>query len=244
MTDDFVTVNQTLALRLDTSWDVADVDIIETDTHPNFHQVTAHALVTGRSGGRDRLWSWGGTSDQLTAKLYVFTPDGDGGGSWSSESVPDSITRGQFGASTTCQDRMVYFGGRLRASTDDSVRNIDGSSSIALPGVLQYNFEDATWENKTSEGWTEKWATYQRGELVCADVKDRDPVVVAIGGAAIPSTNAYDDTGELLDMSKILFWDMKGEKWHSQKTGGQRKPQSRQGFCAVGAASKNGTYEM
>jgi hypothetical protein len=238
-------VNHTLALPLDTSWDVRDVEIIETDTHPEYPRVNAHALVTGRSSGRDRLWSWGGTSDEVTAKMYIFTPDGEGGGSWDSESVPDSITRGQFGAGTTCNDHMVYFGGRLRASTDDSVRNIDGTSSIALPGVLQYNFEDGTWENKTSEGWDEQRATFQRGDLICAETGEgRDPVVVAVGGSTIPATGAFDDTGELLNMDKVRFWDMKSERWYSQKTGGQRKPQKRQGACAVGAASKNGTYEM
>jgi hypothetical protein len=139
---------------------------------------------------------------------------------------------------------MIYFGGRARKRTENSVRNLDDDSSIALPGVITYTLGDGTWNNKTVEGWPDKQQAYQRGELICAGVGERDPVVFAIGRGTIPAIGARGDSSWMLDMSMVTFWDMKEERWHKQSTGGGRVPPDRQSFCAVGAPSQNGTYEM
>lgn len=138
----------------------------------------------------------------------------------------------------------MYFGGRARNQSDDSVRNLEGDSSIALPGVITYNFENGTWTNMSSVGYPDSRETYQKGELICAGVQNMDPMVFAIGGATIPPTNATDESSRMLDMSTVMFWNMKQERWYEQSTVGGRKPADRQSFCAVGASSQNGTYEM
>lgn len=237
-------INRTLSIPLDESWDIKDLTVMSSSPNSQFQQVSGHALVAGRSSGRDRLWSWGGRSSKQNAQLYTLTPNGTGGGDWTQESVPDSITRGEFGSGTSCDGKMVYFGGRARTITDNSVRNLDGDSAIALPGVLTYNFEDGTWNNKTSEGWPESQETYLRGELICGGMGKKNPVVFAIGGATIPPTDAKDAASQPLDMATITFWDMAGERWHQQKTVGGRVPPARESFCAVGAPGQNGTYEI
>ena len=178
-----------------------------------------------------------------TALMYSLTPNGNGGGRWESETVPDSIKRGEWGAYVSCVEQGIYFGGRATSGTDDSIRNLDNDHPLALPGLLRYNFEDGNWDNTTNSGTFTELFTYQRGEAVCARIGDRDPLVFAIGGASLPLTDARDATSDYLDMTSVHFWDPKEEKWHRQSVSG-RAPPTRMAHCAVGAGSRNGTYEM
>lgn len=169
-------------------------------------------------------------------KLWAFTPDDLGSGSWAPSSpanptIFNTLLRGTNGASTSCNRVGFYLGGKATSISDARV-----SSDVALPGLLTYDMSTSTWNNRTAPA---PYNTFQDGKAVCLPFGPNGLVMFLGGGYGLTS-NADRFFPILFD--NVTFYDEVENRWFWQMTTGSI-PDNRSQFCVVGVEG-NGTFEM
>ncbi|KAM0270030.1 hypothetical protein ACHAQH_009578 [Verticillium albo-atrum] len=231
--------NATLSIPLASSWNPKDVKITEIDK-PVMGMVK-EAIFTHEAS--NSFYIWGGhvpynAAPVPTNQLWRFSADGDGGGTWNPETPGNpstfrSLTRSQGGAFVSTPDAAFWFGGLEGVGTS-------GGTEGYVPGYVSFNFTTKAWANETDSPWS-SYGTLYGGEAHYIPTFGPNGIVMLIGGGT------WDMTGSgsmgYLDMQNLTFFDPVTRDWHSQTTSGEA-PVRREWFCAVGAESTNGTYEI
>ncbi|KAK2064179.1 kelch repeat protein [Colletotrichum caudatum] len=235
-------VSSTLSIDLSKSWKPADVEI--KPTQKGAPSMSRQAIFTDASS--KSFYIWGGiasTPNLPPPRLWKFSADGSGGGSWSTDIKPghDSfiqLNRSQGAAYVSTPDSGFYFGGFSGTNTDPKARG-------PVPGFMQFNFTatDQAWTNHTEAPYATS------GNVVGASahyVPSYGPngLVMMLGGSShvIGSGQSNNNVG-WLDFGTIHVMDPLTKKWYSQKTSGNA-PGARMWHCTVGAVSQNNTYEI
>lgn len=216
----------------------------KTTDRGDFPLLNNAALWVDNTG--KRLYSWGGEDphrdDEVEDNdLWVFEPDGEGGGTWSTQSpknpdVFDDITRGAQAGYATCDNTGVSLGGIFSEFSDP---DSDNSVNEPLHALLSFDMETKKWSKDSAEAFNYPYETYFGGRAVCGTAGDSDPFLFPIGGYA----RHGDEELESVKLGNLTFYDTKSEKWHWQSTHGDGPPELDH-FCAVGVRGPDETYEM
>jgi hypothetical protein len=206
----------------------------------------------------NKIYRWGGwfpfhndARDNDTA-LWELNPDGIGGGEWairepSTSSDFDGIWMGGDGAWTSCDGRGFYIGGLGNKQTDSRFEADRYHEATPIPGQLTYDMSSGNWHNDTIgeiTGFSSPYGTHVRGRAVCSQDFGQDPLVFVLGGHQTELDLTSHSTFN--DIMQVNFFNAKDRTWHSQKTTAHNDdvPPKRVRFCAAGATSTNGTYDM
>ena len=186
---------------------------------------------------------WPNTNGVQDLCLWSFKLDGKGSGSWSE--VYDSrapafaaMTRPYQGSMAQDDEAAYILGG---VSTTDTSHETRGQPSITLPGLIKYNFTTAEFTNSTATDYHSA-GTAARGQMVYVPTYGERGLFIPLGGDA-PRPGKYAPGTAMVDFRNIMMYDPATDRWHSQTTTGA-EPKGRIEFCAVGARSTQGTYEM
>lgn len=238
-------VNHTLSVRLDQSWSLASVKYTEIQEHK---PPPVNKFFMWSDTKSDVLYRYGGAvghgadlslDSDINSALWKFTPDNQGAGSWATETpsnqdVFKAMMLNTRGAPAFCPDDQLGFivGGYGTGSTDKRFKGVDWPTSVNTPGMLRYDAKAQVWSNESTTAMSPK-GVFTTGEALCASGVVNNSLLFVIGGY----------TSGLNDFTNITFYDTKEKKWYWQATTGTI-PRGRELFCAVGATSRNATYEM
>jgi len=201
------------------------------------------SLFTDESS--DSFYIWGGYSmisgespDAASSSLWKFTVDGEGGGSWASESQDDAFTdlvRSQAGAYVSTRDSGFHFGG-------ESTRAATSRPEGAVPGYFHFNFTsgDHSWQNETRAPYSDQGTIYG-ATATWVPTFGPNGLIVLVGGESREIGNSRNS--EYLPMDMIHFMDPVTKTWYKQQTTGG-VPGKRVFHCSVGVESNNGTFEI
>ncbi|KEY72896.1 hypothetical protein S7711_06727 [Stachybotrys chartarum IBT 7711] len=241
-----VPLNDTVAIPLNVSWDVATVEFVNTrKSEPS--PANKFPLWADEEG--NTLYRWGGEiayngpMDEDMVRLWAFVPDGSGGGNWASQPAANQdfyneLVGATRGGMTVCGRKGFYLGGYGKRSTDPW---FDTTNTYPIPGMLMYDMETRRWSNYSTAPMSPPYGSIVYGETVCARNFGPDSLVVALGGFTTSPTSI--DARTINDFRNVSLWDVEAEQWHWQETTGDI-PQGRHRFCAAGAQGPNGTYEI
>ncbi|EFQ27055.1 kelch repeat protein [Colletotrichum graminicola] len=236
-------LSSTLSIDLSKSWKPADVEIKQTQKFAP--KMNRQAVFTDASS--NSFYIWGGHTSYLadppSPRLWKFSADGSGGGSWSTEIKPGHdlftrLTRSQGAAYVSTPDSGFYFGGFSSGSADPNPKG-------PVPGFLEFNYTatDQAWKNHTVAPYSTS------GNVVGASahyVPSFGPngIVMMFGGAShvIGAGQSNSNVG-WLGFDTIYVMEPLSKRWYSQKTSGNA-PGARMWHCTAGAVSQNNTYEI
>lgn len=195
------------------------------------------SLWTNKEDGT--FYIWGGTSlSKLPAAkgLRKFTP-GDEESDWGSwtdvrmssqdESTLGSISHNPAAVSVSTQDAAFIFG------NDEATGNDNYS-------YFTFNFSTEAWKvNIEPDPLYKEIATTGYSQGVFAPMYGPNGLIFILGGERRPSPTELN----LVELDTIHFFDPVGKRWFAQDTTGDI-PSPASGFCAVGVAGGNGTFDM
>ena len=203
------------------------------------------------------MYRWGGdgsyglTTSAESIHLYVFTPDGSGGGSWATQApanqdVFGSILSGTKGGAAVCDGTAFYLGGYGSVASDTRLMENAFGSNLPLPGLLTYDIGTRDWANLSSVPISSPYGAIEYASTTCiSGLQGTVPggLIVTLGGQTSSPQAATTGMTELVDMSNITIYDQVNKQWYWQKATGNI-PIGRVEFCSVGAAAQDGTYNM
>lgn len=201
-----------------------------------------NALIAGFAGASARFNT---PSSPWPLGLWKFKLDGQGGGSWTQDAdataaiSSGSLTRPYQGLSAWGRDSAFTLGGYENDRTSPQTRNI--SSMVPLPGMVQYNMTTGTFRNSSAAGYSFN-GTAVRGVLHYVPFFGAQGVYVVLGGD-VPTREGYSPGSNLHSFQTLTVFDPATSTFYNQTTTGN-VPSGRIEFCATGANSTNGTYEM
>lgn len=237
------TAKSTLSIPLSQRWTNSTV-VLKTIIKEDSTTVKELALWPDNSG--DRLYRWGGrdyfglTGGAENVRLWVFTPDQEGGGEWAIQppanpNVFSSIRRAHLGSSATCEGMGFYLAGLGDPSSD--VRYSRGN--IPVSGLLTFDMASKVWSNESSASFAYPYGMSFGGQAVCAMAHDTK-LVFFLGGRALRGRESHP---QWLTFSNITFYDPEAKVWYWQRATGDT-PHVRHSFCAAGIRGRDGTFEM
>lgn len=168
---------------------------------------------------------------------YKPGPDADWGASTPENTdVLSKFSYGVDGLSTFCDGVGLLAGGFGTVASDKRLKGTGDLSQTEIPGMLTYNTSSAAWSNLSATALSPSGAR-QGGQAVCA-TSFQTPLAAFIGGWNAPSI-ATQRTVDLVeaDMNEITLYDVRSNKWFSQKTTGDA-PKASNAFCAVGVQAE------
>jgi hypothetical protein len=240
-------VNKTLSIPLDKSWTNSTVTF-QSINKGSYPPVDYPGLWTNPIS--KEIYSWGGndTTSATNKHLWVFVPDGNGGGTWSiQEPANPGVIRTAGGAAATCGMTGFYLGGFGDEATDEVFASIQSiSTDFGPPGLLAFDMTTRTWSNETSLPFGAASGVYQFGQAVCVPTFGSNGLLMILGGETILGLSTYQGptTPTLyVPLNNLTFYDPAAKNWYWQMTTGD-SPRTRAFFCAVGIAGPNQTYEM
>lgn len=198
----------------------------------------------------NKLYRWAGqkVNDERMASsgsvLYIFTPDGEGDGSWTSQPPANppvfediyGVAGAAFGA---CGGQGIAVGGHAFEATDQRLENL--SSPILIPGVVSFNFSTHQWANESAAPVNSPTGTLDLASGVCLPDVGPDPLFITLGGVKTADNSTTED--DYSSFSNITFFNVESRTWHWQEATGD-VPSGRRRFCAAGVQGQDGTYEM
>ncbi|KAF6784147.1 kelch repeat protein [Colletotrichum sojae] len=228
----------TYSIDLSKSWRPVDATLrkIAKEDAPNTWR-QAYFLDSTSS----TVYCWGGFAPKAPSRTLLsrFAADGDGGGSWSTETSLGydglaDIERSHGGAVANTPDAGFYFGG-VREDTDKAGPN------KFISGYMQFNFkaENKTWVTYNDSRYSPSRTLYAASAHYVPNFGIKGLIMI-FGGSEYDSASS---AGEPLSMETIWFLDPVTHEWHSQKTSGD-PPARRRWPCTVGAPGANHTYEI
>lgn len=195
-----------------------------------------------------RIYRWGGRGlyyDERVAEetaMWVFQPDGEGGGEWTQHEEPDgedefkNIPRTFDSGCATCGNTGFCVGGVINNLTDSSWSEV---GNTLVKSVTTFDMETEIFSSWPIRDFNGRYLSYRAGRAVCGSVADANPLLL-LGGWAFDSR---DPRRNEMSFVNLTWYDTETETWHWQRTSGDF-PLSRSNFCAAGARSRDGTYEV
>lgn len=165
--------------------------------------------------------------------LWQFTPNGNGGGSWteagiSSNSIFPSLTRQAAALGAAGNDVGIMMGGY--------------NKFVPIPGIVSYNMTTGVWANNSATGFS-TYGTAQYGQMKYVPNFADQGLFVVFGGETSDQVEWFDNGSNLLSFGTIYIYDPSSNTWHNQTASGTI-PESRDRFCSVGVRGDNGTFEI
>ncbi len=170
-------------------------------------------------------------------------------GSWTEllytrHSAFGTLMRPLDGLSAFGGDSAYVLGGYASRETTPGVAGEAGR--ILLPGLVHYNMTSATFSNLSATAYYGTGSA-QRGRMVHVPTygSSSQGLYVMLGGDSVRlgSAGGYTPSSGLLSFANVTLFDPATRQWYWQTARGE-VPRSRLEFCAAGARSTNGTYEM
>ena len=233
-------VLKTLSLPLDTSWEPSTVSFKISNENENFPLVNYPALWVDNT--ENRLYSWGGQDPHFNDEadddyLWVYVPDGEGGGDWSSRNLDEHSNWVSKAGYATCGNTGLALGGFSSKYTDS---DRSSSSENGSEGIVTFEMGGTVLNEEPSTAFNSPYGVYVGGRAVCGSAVESDPLFFPVGGESFRNQDA--DAEGMVEMRNLTFYNPKEKTWHWQHTG--NPPPPRADFCAVGVQSPDDTYEM
>jgi hypothetical protein len=171
--------------------------------------------------------------------------DAAANGSWATvlherHSAFAALARPVGGLSAFAGDSGYVLGG-FSLGQDQAQADGDG---LVLPGLVHYNMSSGALRNASATAYYGTGSA-QRGQMVHVPAYgDRAHGLFAVlGGYSAPVAAAFAPGSGHLSFMNITLYDPATRQWHWQTADGA-VPRPREEFCAAGAQSSNGTFEM
>ena len=180
----------------------------------------------------DSIYLYGGTqfdTDPSRKFFYQLQTDGNGGGSWSEVATPSWMEKSVANGYSAASGKTGFYS----AGFEDDINNPQYNRELFL-----YDFSAGEWTRETSPV-TSKGAAYGQTSFVSS--YGSSGLMMTVGGTT--GHTDLEDGKMGIPMDNITFYDPAAKQWHWQITTGQTPP-SRFDFCAIGAGSSRGTFEM
>ncbi|KAH7342668.1 hypothetical protein BKA65DRAFT_295561 [Rhexocercosporidium sp. MPI-PUGE-AT-0058] len=177
--------------------------------------------------------------------MWSFKLDGQGGGTWSQDTaatdaiVSAGLTRPYQGLSAFGGDTAVNLGGYENSRTVPENTNV--TDQIPVPGIVVYNMTTGTFTNSSAAGYNVN-GTAERGVLHYVPFFGPKGVYIILSGD-ISRRNLYSAAENIQSFGTLTLYDPATGTFFNQTTTGNI-PNGRIEFCATGANSTNGTYEI
>lgn len=237
-------VNGTFVIPLNERWDNSSIRLQATDEDPPLSKIHAALWADPES---NVLYRWGGErpfkerAEEEDRNLLQFTPDDEGGGTWSTvepedQDEFDDIYQALAGGSAVCGGYGIVVGGLVNECSD---WRIDTSNPIR--GMATYEFATKTWANRSIADISPEYGTAWFGQSVCATGFPTNALLVTLGGNE--GATSYLSSRTQRKFEDIQFYDPVEDKWYTYTSPSTVVPPPRDFYCAVGARSKN-SYEM
>lgn len=243
-------MNSTLSISLNESWTPATLSFQATKKDLSVPKLAGSSLWADAAA--NVLIAIGGDSEpEVTEDMYnvshtslwIFTPDGSGGGEWGNISAAGAsgIGRRAYSASVVCAGTGLQLGGYGSISTD-AIYSIYGDGIAPVSGLVSYNLSSpslssgpASWSNTSGPASSEidVW-----GSAVCLSSYGQAGLAGFMGGLSMTQGG-----GDPVSFQNLTFYDPQLGHWYWQMTNGKIPP-PRQQFCAVAVEGLNGTTEM
>ncbi len=159
-----------------------------------------------------------------------------------------------FGTLLRPVDGLTAFGGDSAYvlggyATPETTPGLTGHAGIAgrmpLPGLVHYNMTSATFSNLSATAY-HGTGSAQRGRMLHVPTygSSAQGLYVMLSGDSVRlDGGGYTPGSGLLSFANITLFDPATRQWYWQTARGE-VPRARLEFCAAGARSSNGTYEM
>ncbi|KEY67775.1 hypothetical protein S7711_04093 [Stachybotrys chartarum IBT 7711] len=223
--------NATLSIDLSTSWTPEDVEIRELSKPAAMIPMVKQSVFTDKTA--EIFYVWGGisTADVGDPVLWHFEPDGEGGGSWTTEAPGASRStsfrdaeRVESGAYVSTKDAAFVFGGLSNEHT-----SLEPKGNVA--GYVAFNFTTQEWNRESSGPYSSDATLYGATATFMPDFGPNGLIIV-LGGVS----QYGDEDAEYIDFRTVHLFDPIARDWHSQVTTGEA-PSARNYHCTAGVAS-------
>ncbi|KAK0125518.1 hypothetical protein ONS95_000474 [Cadophora gregata] len=177
--------------------------------------------------------------------MWSFKLDGQGGGTWSQDTAATDaitsagLTRPYQGLSAFGGDTAISIGGYENSRTVPENANV--TDQIPIPGIVQYNMTTGTFTNSSAAGYNFN-GTAERGTVHYIPFFGPKGVYIILSGD-ISRRNLYSAAENIQPFSTLTLYDPATGTFFNQTASGNI-PNGRIEFCATGANSTNGTYEI
>jgi len=238
-------VNNTISINVAQSWTNSSVVLRSIDkSAPTFDNQAIWTDISSNS-----FYIWGGSAwfgiDVPLDQIWRFDTDGNGGGSWTTESpgnptVFDNLIRPAGGAFANSKDTGFWMGGYAGSWTDPS---LSGYPGVSVPNIVSFNMTTKLWSNDSALAFTQ-FGTDVGGAVEFIQSFGPNGILLFLGGGAgVVGAYQINDPAGMLDFNNLTFYDPVFKEWYWQATTGNVPP-PRQSFCTVGLPGPNHTYEM
>lgn len=236
-------MNSTLSIDISKSWTTSDVSF-RTIQRPWYSKAN-QAIWTDQEAGHFYVWGgkWIRGRNMTDNELWKFTPDGNGGGSWSTEAPAnselfDGLHQSEFGSFTNTNDTGFYIGGLASGWTE-----YHRARNQVLPGMVAFNMKTKTWHNGTTS--FSPFDTLIAGSAHYVPNFGPNGLVMVLGG--ISSSLVGDPnwaTAPPFDFQNLTFFDPQTKRKYSQMATGDIPLFPRVSSCVAGFQNSEGGYEM
>ncbi|CAH0058145.1 unnamed protein product, partial [Clonostachys solani] len=239
--DHATAIKNTTLIPITTKWTPSDVHNLYRYAEYPAEIQPASNFILWTNPDKNELYRWAGTpargysiKDRANNSMGVLVAAGKEGMQWKITSANDqSHPPGKDGAAVSCNGLGLFFGGY---SAGDTVKD---DRWIIFQGVLTYNMTESTWGRNINRTMNLNSRRNEFGEAICIDGLLDSPLAMLFGGSFKNET----DVAEYNNLTHVTLYDPVSQMWYDQKTIGA-EPEPRNSFCAVGAESPNGTYEI
>jgi hypothetical protein len=143
-----------------------------------------------------------------------------------------------FAAATTYTDSTFYSLGGNVVPAMAGLPNMN-----VLQGLVSQDFSSTKWSNATTNIPNQNQYRTQAKAVHVTNFGDKG-YIVYVGGESPPvEASLYESGTYMVDMATITLYDITSGTWFTQTATGDIPP-PRSEFCAVGAASADGLFEM
>lgn len=249
----YQTENTTYGLDLSSDWTISSMKLVQTVRPSDSTSLRSASLWYDEK--HNSIYCFGGDASLATPALanlpsppesiWAFNVTGEGSANWyevlgptSSMPFPSNIHRVSCGTSTYDGSNAYYLGGYGAKETSQffpaqSPRNWSS-------GLLKFDFATLSLTNSSDGGY----------------LAPHVPGTVEFPAGAMINIPRYDDNDLLLIMpsgrdrldfafNNVTLYDKKNDQWYFQATSGDKIPESRSHFCAIGVGEKNSSsFEM
>jgi hypothetical protein len=191
---------------------------------------------------------WGGSLDltRLPAedenKLWKFTPDGKGDGTWATETISNQAAFQQremtsLGAFANTKDTGFVIGGVIVSSSQSLLY------AEAVARTATFDIKTKVWDDKlTGFG---PFNTLAGASAHYIPNIGPNGLIIVLGGIA-PSPEGLLSPKDVrpFDLRNLTFFDPYTRQTYSQIATGSIPPSPRSEFCVTGFANAEGGYEM
>jgi hypothetical protein len=254
----------TLVLDLSRPWSPSTVNF-SVITKPNGVPILIHPtlwydkarneLIQG-FGGLVSSWAGSGVASSRSLSLWRLRLSSGGGSGgddnddtgrrdatwtealYTNHQALSALTRPVMGLTAYADDSAYVLGGY--ASGQDEAK--PAADMTPLPGLVHYNMSSGTFVNASATQYYGR-GTAQRGQMVHVPAFGGARGLYAmLSGYSSPLARFRPGQGQL-SFANITLYDPATQQWYWQEARGD-VPRPRDEFCATGARSTKGTYEM